>query len=384
MSKLAPSLLRIGIDCRLYDESGIGRYIRNLVSNLAILDQENEYFLFFGKERLHKMEVNDNFHKVWTNFRWYSIEEQVQFPILLKKFKLDLMHFPHFNMPIFYQGKFIVTIHDLIHQHFQMRRATTKDPFIYQIKKWGYKRVFESAVGKSKKIIVPSDFVKKILTSEWKIREDKIAVTHEAVDKSITQNLASLTAEDERQVMKKFKITPGYLFYVGNAHPHKNIEGLIRVFSKLKEKNPSLRLVLSGSDHYFWQRIRKQFDLPEIIYTGFVDDLELVVLYKNALVFVMPSFEEGFGIPVLEAMACSCPVVCSDRASLPEVAGSTALYFDPENLDDMVSKVKQMAEDKNLRKKLIEEGVKRYQQFSWEKLAKQTLKIYQYEGSHSS
>lgn len=194
----------------------------------------------------------------------------------------------------------------------------------------------------------------------------KIVVTPEAVDNKL---LAILP--------KASKIKSPYIFYVGNAHPHKNVEGLIKAFLELKQTHKGLTLVLSGSDHYFWQRVKNKFQNPNIVYTGAISDEELVTLYKNAKCFVMPSFEEGFGIPLLEAMACSCPVVSSNSGSLKEVGGNAALYFDPHDIDDMVKKISQVINNEKLRSELIENGKKRVKQFSWKKLAKQTLEVYQ-------
>ncbi len=357
--------MTIGIDGRFYSESGVGRYIRNLISNLQLLDKKNEYFIFMLSKDLPLFSDSKNFKKNKADFSWYGIAEQVKFPKLLEKYKLDLMHFPHFNVPIFYSGKFVVTIHDLIHQHYQMKRATTLNPITFKLKQLGYGKVFKHAVNKSCEIMVPSNSVKQLLFDEWKVDLDKIIVTPEAVDSRL------LTI-----ARKNPPINAPYIFYVGNAHPHKNVEGLIMAFLELKKENNDLQLVLSGASSYFWQNLKKQYPLPGIIYTGAVNDEELVGLYKNARVFVMPSFEEGFGLSILEAMALGCPVVASNTASLPEVGGNAAVYFNPGNLGDMVNKINQVLKNKGLRDQLIEKGRKRYKEFSWEKLAKQTLEVY--------
>lgn len=341
--------MRIGIDCRMINEAGIGRYIRNLTVNLKKIDKDNEYILFS------------------PDIKWYSLAEQVKIPKLLKSLNLDLMHFPHFNVPIFYQGKFVVTIHDLIHQRFAMQRATTHGPLVYKIKQFGYKKVFQHAIQKSVKILVPSNFVKNQLIQDWGIDSNKIAVTYEAVDDKILK-------------INPKKLSLNYIFYVGNAHPHKNVEGLIKTFLKLKIRN--LKLILAGHDHYFWQRIKDKYRDKNIIYKGYVSDEELVTLYKNARCLVMPSFEEGFGIPLLEAMALSCPVVSSNAGSLPEIGGDAAIYFDPHNQQDMINKISKILSDEDLRKDLIKKGLKRYKLFSWNKLAEKTLEVY--ESCHSA
>lgn len=367
--------MRIGIDGRLWSESGVGRYIRNLVFNLGKIDQTNEYVLFLLKKNM-QANTPKNFIKAEANFGWYGISEQISFPKILESYKFDLVHFPHFNVPIFYRGKYIVTIHDLIHQHFQMRRATTLDPFTYKIKQFGYNRIFNIALSKSEKIMVPSGFIKGQLIKEWNVEDSKIAITPEAVSEDIVDISKKLSQSQIASVLAKFNIKTDFIFYVGNAHVHKNIDGLIQAYLKLKLDNPNLSLVLSGNDHYFWQRIKKEYKQKDLIFTGFVSDEELVALYKKAQAFIMPSFEEGFGIPILEAMACSCPVVCSNAASLPEIGGDAALYFDPKNINDMAKKIQKILKNQKLKRSLVTKGSKRYQQFSWRKLAQKTLNLY--------
>lgn len=365
--------MRIVIDARMLQESGIGRYIRNLVDQLQIIDQENEYFILHLQEDFHKLSYKQNFRKILADFRWYGLTEQIKLFRIVKLLKPDLVHFPHFNVPVFYQGKFVVTIHDLIHQHFSMARATTHGPVFYQLKRIGYRKVFSTAVQKAKKILVPSEFIKNQLMDDWNINREKVVVTYEAVDEKIIKHKSKIK---NQKLLKHFNIEKPYIFYVGNAHPHKNVEGLIKAFGNLRVKYPNLSLVLAGSDHYFWQKIKTEFQQAGIIYTGYVSDNELVELYKNAWCFVMPSFEEGFGIPILEAMACGCPVVSSNRGSLPEVAGHAVIYFDPGNQVDMVNKINIVLESENIRQELIKKGLKRYKQFSWKKLAQQTLEVY--------
>lgn len=367
--------MRIIIDGRMFQESGIGRYIRNLINHLQVIDNANEYFVLHLKPDYDKINYGKNFHKVLANFRWYGIDEQVKLPALIESIKPDLVHFPHFNIPVFYKGKFVVTIHDLIHQHFSMQRATTHGQLIYKFKQLGYKKVFTEALKKSKKILVPSNFVKNQLVSDWKVNSAKIIVTYEAVDDKIFK-LNDSRKNNVNQVLMKFGIKNPYLFYVGNAHPHKNVEGLIKTFLMLKTDYPDLQLVLAGNDHYFWQRIKKEFANQGIIYTGFISDEELVILYQKAQCFVLPSFEEGFGIPLLEAFACSCPVVSSNAGSLPEVGGNGCLYFDPRDPADMERKISSLLKDDKLRGQLKTNGLKRCKEFSWKKLAEETLEVY--------
>ena len=380
--------MRIGINARLYSESGIGRYIRNLLKYLQKLDRENDYFIFLLRKDFEDINFPKNFTKVLADFSWYGMEEQYKFPGLLNKYKLDLVHIPHFNVPIFYLGKMVVTVHDLIHQNFSMNRATTLDPFTYKVKQFGYSTIFNLALRNSKKIIVPSNYVKSEILKKFSVYKDKIVVTYEGVDEEILKIKNQISNREIEKTMKHLNIKPPYIFYVGNAHPHKNVEGLIKAFLRIQnlefrvQNGYKLKLVLSGSDHYFWQRLKKENMHNDIIYTGYVTDEQLVALYMGAKAFVMPSFEEGFGIPLLEAMALGTPVVSSDAASLKEIGGDGAIYFDPNNLVEMESKIKEVLNNEKLRKELVEKGRERVKEFSWEKLAKETLEIYQQKAEH--
>jgi glycosyltransferase involved in cell wall biosynthesis len=372
--------MRIGIDARLYSRTGPGRYIRNLIK----IDTENEYFIFLLDEDLKAFKKSKNFQPVSANFKWYGFEEQRKFPPLLNKYKLDLVHFPHLNIPVFYSGKFVVTIHDLIHYDFKMFEATTRNPLVYELKHHVLKQVVKRALIKSQKIITVSHFVENELVTRLNVERKKIIVTFEAADDNFINLVKKTSSSDSKKILEKYGAKPPYLMYVGNAHPHKNIEMLIRAFGLLRERYQYLQLVLVGNPSPFWQKIRRQYPQKNILYLENLTDQELVALYRNAQAYVFPSLSEGFGLPLLEAMVCGCPVVSSNKTSLPEVGGDGAVYFDPTNIDDMVEKIQKVLNDQKLRKDLITKGEKRYKQFSWQKLAEQTLGVYKQSLDFSS
>jgi glycosyltransferase involved in cell wall biosynthesis len=364
--------MRIGIDARLYGVSdrGIGRYTEKLIEYLEKIDFENEYFIFLRQEGFNQYQPkNKNFHKILANYRAYSFKEQIIFPFHLYKYKLDLVHFTHFNVPIFYLKPFIVTIHDLIISKFPDSRATTLPYFLYKIKLIGYKIVLKNAVKFAKKIIAVSEATKKDIVKILKIEPEKIAVIYEGVDLLKTFN---------SQCPISKKIENPYILYVGAAYPHKNLERLIEAFKKLNQ--PSLKLVLVGRKDFFYQRLKeyvKKIGLEDkIIFPGQVSDEELASFYKNALFFVFPSLSEGFGLPAIEAMAYNLPIAASDIPSLKEILDDSAIYFDPRSVDEIKKVLEKMVFDKNLREKLREKGKKRIKNFSWQKMANKTLEIY--------
>jgi glycosyltransferase involved in cell wall biosynthesis len=243
--------MKIGIDCRLWNETGVGRYIRNLVDQLQKLDKKNEYVLFVLSKDLPQInsQLPSNFHLKTTDVRWHSVEEQVTFPQVLNKEKLDLMHFPYFSVPVLYKRPFVITIHDLIIHQFSTGKASTLPQPVYHVKRFGYKFVLSQAVKNAKEIIVPLNVVKKNVLKTFSLAENKVSVTYEGVDENIyAKNSARLRTNNK-----------DYFLYVGNAYPHKNLESLIDAFVAFrKEVKADVELLLVGKDDYFYKRLKER------------------------------------------------------------------------------------------------------------------------------
>ncbi len=407
----------IGIDARFFGpkSKGLGRYTQKLVENLEKIDFKNQYVIFLRKENFKEYQPqNQNFKKILTDYRWYSLAEQIFMPIEIYRQEIDLMHFPHFNAPIFYFGKFVVTIHDLILRHFPTRRASTLGFLKYWLKNLAYKIVIWLAIYRAKKIIVPSEYVKKDIVSSFGVNERKIFVTYEGVPDILNSPQPSLESREGAPPLILRggwgELNKFYLLYVGNAYPHKNLENLIRAFEILvKDFKKDIQLVLVGEKDYFYKRLENetfnnchsgpvsQYGVnssrnPEpgfrvehgmtnignrVIFAGFVPDDELDELYKNASLYVFPSLCEGFGLPPLEAMSHGVPVLSSSATCLPEILGNAAIYFDAKNPQDMVKKINKVLEDDNLRQELISHGYEQVKKYSWGRMAEQTLQVYQ-------
>lgn len=380
---------RIGIDARFYGPlgKGLGRYTKEIVDRITSLDRENEYVIFLCAENFNEFQSADpRIKKVMLNARWYTLAEQLALPYYILREKIDLMHFPHFNVPIFCPSKFIVTIHDLILTKFPTERASTLSPLLYKIKNFAYRIVIRSAIKRALSIIAVSEFTKHDIVSQFgdsrqascKILESKILVTYEGVFKQDEPALKN----NDKNVLLSYNIHSPFFLYVGNAYPHKNLEGLIDVFSELRKNLPDISLVLVGKEDYFYCRLKAFVEndpqkFENITFPGYVPDNGLVCLYKNASAYIFPSFYEGFGLPPLEAMANGCPVVSSDRSCLPEILGEAALFFDPADKDDMKNKLERILADNDLRAELIAKGLRQAEKYSWEKCAQETLRIYQ-------
>ena len=368
--------MRIGIDARFFGPygKGLGRYTQKLILNLEKIDKENDYYIFLRNDNFdHYRPTNPRFHKVKADYRWYSLSEQLLLPKLIRHLKLDLMHFPHFNVPVFYFGKIVVTIHDLIITNYPTTKATTLGPLKYFIKHWGYRFVILLAIKRAKKIITVSKYTKQQVIKQFKINPDRIHVTYEASD------MKEMDSADPA-ILDKYKIIKPYLLYVGNVYPHKNIERLLNAFKRIVKQKPNLKLVLVGKEDYFYKRIKREVDdlnlLGQVIFPGFVPDDDLKHIYKEASVYVFPSLEEGFGLPPLEAMSYGIPVVCSNTSCLPEVLGQAAHYFDPRSTEQIISSVNKVLDDHEYRQALITKGYQQAKKYSWSYLTDKTLKIY--------
>lgn len=367
----------IGIDARFFGliGKGLGRYTQKLIENLETIDNENQYVVFLRKENFHQYQpYNKNFTKVLADYHWYSFSEQIFYPKLLHKYKLDLMHFPHFNVPLLYQGKFVLTIHDLILIHFPTIRATKLNPLLYWIKYYGYKLTINSAISRAESIIAVSQFTKNDILREYPKAQKKINVTYEACD-----NLCRIPNIPPHHILEKYGIIKPYLLYVGNAYPHKNLEILIDSFELVLNVFPDMQLALVGKEDFFYARLKsysKTKNINGVHFLGFVSDQDLDVLYRFTKVYVFPSLYEGFGLPPLEAMAKGAVIVSSNHPCMQEILGDAALYSDAHNAKIFAESIINVLQDKNLQLELIEKGYQQIKKYNWEKMARETLCIY--------
>lgn len=372
--------MRIGIDARMYGpkQGGLGRYIEQLIKNLEKIDSTDEYIIFLRKENFNDYQpVNSNFKKVLADIYWYGLAEQVQMPKIIKQQKVDLMHFPHWNVPYFYNGPFMVTIHDLLLLHYPTRKASTLGPVTYWFKNLAFKIILNHAVSRAKQIITPSEFTKQDIHQTLKVPLQKISVTLLAPHQLQEQKQNDVS---HKELFKKFNINKPYALYVGVAYPHKNLEGLTRAWHDFEKKyDDKFQLILVGKKNYFYDRLinSKAFkQCRDIIYTDYLNDSELAEMYSGAMLYVFPSLYEGFGLPPLEAMGHHVPVISANSACLPEILGTAALYFDPKNTGEITEALYNGFINQNLRLNLIQQSQQILKKYSWPETAKRTLQIY--------
>lgn len=370
--------MKILVDARLYglENAGLGRYLSNLISELSKIDSGDEYIILLRKKYFDELNLPKNWHKVLVDIRHYSLAEQVKLPSIISAYKPDVVHFPHFNVPFFFKGNFVVTVHDMLMHKFNGLSATTLPWPIYFLKQIIYKNVFKKGVTSSRNIIVPSNTVKKELVDYYNLDDRKVKVILEGYDEKIQSNY------NPAPVLKKYGITTKYFIYTGNAYPHKNLNRLIEaVVSLNRETDNKTVLVIASSRNIFTERLQKVIDNLKankfVKLIGFVTDFDLGVLYKASVGFVFPSLSEGFGLPGLEAMSCSTLLLCSDIPVFKEIYGDNAIYFNPLDFSSIQNSMKIALEmDLSKRNIRIIQAQKFVKKYSWTKMAEETLEIY--------
>lgn len=360
--------MHIVIDARIRRAS-TGRYTDRLVEHLQAIDTENDYTILVQPDDDWVM-TNPRFTAVPCRYDQFSFNpfEQLGFARQLYGLKPDLVHFTMTQQPLFYFGNIVTTTHDLT--MLRHMRASRFPEWLHNIGMLMYRFLFWAAHKKSKKIIVPTDFVAKDLAQHQPFTRGKIVRTYESSEPPL------MVASEQPVGLEK-----PFIFHVGSPFPHKNIQRLIQAFEILHTSQHELKLVLPG-------KIKDQFkhDLDSwiaassakdaIIVPGFISDPELKWMYENAECYVLPSLSEGFGLPGLEAMSHGCPVASSNATCLPEVYQDAALYFDPYDVNDIAAKVTTLITDKALAKDLVARGEKVLPKYSWRKMAEETLAVY--------
>ena len=371
--------MKIGfdLDSLTLRSGGIGRYGVNLINHIAkILQAEEEMFVFFHKSfdrsylNKHK---NLKLIKKYTQIKSNVLRKAVFLPISIKRLKLDLFHgVDHIGIPFLYKSKtcqYVVTIHDLI---------TKIYPHTFPIKQ----RIVQNTLlphilSKADKIIFVSRSTEDDVKKFYPQHAEKVKVIYEGVEPQFYPR----SKDEVVEVLNKYKIHFKYFLFLGTLEPRKNIIRLIEAFIRLKQEgNVETRLVITGRKGWLYKEIMEKIQQSpfsqDIVFTGFIDDEDLPFLYSGAEMFLYPSLYEGFGLPVLEAMACGTPVITSNLSSLPEVTGEAGILIDPLKVEEIFQAMEKLSADKELREELQKKGLERAKLFSWKRAAKETLELY--------
>lgn len=365
--------MKVGIDGNEANQAkrvGIGQVAFNVIAQLEKLDKKNKYFVYLSSPPLPDLpRQRDGWQ--YKVFGPRSFWTQIALPVKLfvQKEQLDIFFTPSHYAPRFSPAPTVIFLMDLWH-HRHPEQFAKKD--LFQLTKW------ESySVKNAKHILTISEFSKSEIINFYHLPPEKITVAYPG----FTEDSKVKPNEKDRfaKIKTKYGIKTDYLIYIGTLQPKKNIEGLLRAFSLLiKEYKPSITLVIVGKKGWLYEKIFglvEELNLADkVIFTGFIDDEEKSILLSEAKAFVFPSFYEGFGIPVLEAMALKTPVVLSKEGSLIEVGGEAASYFDPYKIEDIKRAIKGVLSlNKTERDEIINTGLEQVKKFSWEACARTVL-----------
>ncbi len=365
----------IGVDgneANVIERVGVSVYTLRLLEYFAKVANKNVSFVVFLKRAPNADLPKENpyfaYQVVAGSFLW----SQTFLPFELYKRnmlgkKMNVFFSPAHYSPRFSPVPVVVTIHDLSYFYFP-DEFLKKD--LYQLTNWT-----KYSIEKAKKIISVSSTTKKDIIKFYHVPGDKIDVIYNGYER---KNSKVKTQKSKKIGNWKLEIGK-YLLYVGTLQPRKNILTLLSVFQKFNRIHPEYKLVVAGKKGWLYKNIFEETQKlgldKKIKFVGYVTDEDLSKLYQNAFCFILPSFYEGFGIPILEAMSFGCPVISSFASSLPEVGGDACLYFDPQSADDLLDKLMELKENEKMRAELIQKGKKRIRQFSWKTCAEKTLEV---------
>ncbi|MFP4460265.1 MAG: glycosyltransferase family 4 protein [Candidatus Zixiibacteriota bacterium] len=357
--------MKIGFDATILTKrlTGIGYYTINLID--AILDNypDDDVYLFAHRP-LKKKPRNKRAKIIISNSFHAHTFLQSKIKSLLMKYDIDIIHGPNFYLPLLNKIPSIVTIHDMSAILFPKQHT-----FIHRLSQ---KMLYPSANSANAIICVSSSTAADLIKLKPGL-ENKIHTIHSGIEKRFSPDI-----RDDR-ISSKYNLPDKFILFLGTLEPRKNLNGLLRAFSKIRNKIPH-RLVIAGGIGWKNSTIFDELDRLGIKnyvhFPGYIDDKDLPSLYRSASIFVYPSFYEGFGLPPLEAMACGIPTITSNISSMPEIAGEAAMQVDPHSADSLADAILQIAQNPELATNLAHKGIKKAQEFTWDKTAQKTVEIY--------
>jgi len=372
--------MRLGFDLRpfLREETGVGTYLRNLLFQLAEIDRTNEYFLFSSswKDRFPAEKVPPFERLKFRDFRLpvrvlNSLWQKRRRPTLDFFFRTGL-DLTHSATPLILptRGKKVITVHDIFFMDFPDQAGEEAGKVFFRLAAAS----FRDADG-----IVTSSMVTSVeLVSRFALDEKKVRIIPPGLDSRFLQEVPAAELEATRE---RYSLPPSFLLFVGAQVPRKNLVRFVEALKIVHLHGLQIPLVLVGPEGEESEAIREKAEKlgigPWVMTTGYLQERDIRNAYRLATAFVLPSLCEGFGMPLVEAMASGLPVVASQISAIPEVCRDAAVYFQPENPESMAEKVVSILEDEDLRKRLIARGKERAREFSWKKAAAETLAFYE-------
>jgi glycosyltransferase involved in cell wall biosynthesis len=361
----------IGIEAERANQpqkTGVEHYAQQLILHLAAIDAENQYVLYLrAKPEDWFFSLPENFTVKVIPFPVFWTQLRISWEMLVHP--VDVLFIPASALPIIHPKKTVVTIHDLAWIFYPQAFTWFNRNFL-KFSTW-------FAVKSASKIIAVSEATKKDLIKVYQINSDKVIVVHHGYKLEVSRQPARRSLDEVGEPL--INLPQHYILFLSTLQPRKNLGGLIKAFRQLKQELPELphKLVVVGKPGWKFEAILKKIDENKdiVVYFNHILEAEKFAVLKGATALVLPSFYEGFGMQILEAFAAGVPVAASNVSSLPEVAGEAAVYFDPGDVNQIKSAVKNILLDKALADRLRAKGQERLKQFSWQKCAEETLKV---------
>ncbi len=372
--------MKIGIEAqRIFrpHKHGMDIVAVELIRALQVIDNQNEYFIFVKPDEDNTcLSETQNFHIVEVPGGNYVFWEQIMLPIYARKYGIDVLHCTSNTAPIFLKVPLILTLHDVIFMEKTVGKNTSTNyqKFGNLYRKWLVPKI----VRKCKQIITISEVEKANIIRVLGLQENQITVVHNGVSGrfGIKPN-----TEIINQTKRELNLEGDFFLFLGNVEPRKNVTNTVKAFVAFAEINAQVQLVITGLKPTFVSDILAEIEkisfLNRFVFPGFVTENVLLTLYAEAKVFLYPSFREGFGLPILEAMAFGTPVVTSNISAMPEVAGDAAFLVDPYTVEEITAGMTVAYENDKLRQQKINSGFLRPSMFTWQNTAQKMLNIYQ-------
>lgn len=374
--------MRIGIDGRLVSyRRGIGNFVYNLLGVLAEMDSKHEYIVYVDSATSCKQILEGGSFRLCPFRRGnYIFSEQWTLPALAARDRLDILHCPANTAPLRVPGRtqLVLTIHDVM--YLLPKAVLPHSQSLYQRMGRIYRRLIVPRVAKRAAIITTdSSHSASDIVSYLHLPSEKVRVIHGAANKGC-RVLCDMDRID--QVKRAYGIRGRFVLTLGGIDPRKNTAGVIRAFGRFKQLTglPHQLLVvgLPTNGRRRFANLGARMGLgTEVIFTSFLPEDHLIALYNGAEVFLYPSLYEGFGLPVLEAMACGTPVISSPRSSIPEIAGGAALLVSPTDIDALAGALTHLIREDGVRKEMVARGFEQASKFSWEKTAREIVNVYE-------
>jgi len=359
---------RIAIDARMLTFSGIGTYLASLLTQLALVESEFDFEIICPEPELLCYLPPDRFRFVESKAPIYSLREQWEVAHLARG--APLLHCPHYNIPWLHRGRMVVTIHDLSH-------LVCREFLPNRVAYWYARSMLARATKQATRIVTDSQYSRKSIQETFDVPDERVRVIYPGLPQGMNPDGSPVDGSR----LEALKVRRPYVLFVGILKQHKNVQGLLKAFALISvDKQRAFQLVIAGRKDNFYQRLLEltmKLSLEEqVVFTGAVTTDDLRALYADATLLVLPSLNEGFGYPVLEAMAFGVPVVVSNTSSLPEVAGSAGILVDPRDPHSIANEIERLLSDEDLRQSLGERGKKQARLFSATKCALDHLEVY--------